>query len=211
MKIWRMNPDGSNQEQVRFSALHDRLPICRPDGQNDLCLLRLMSANSTDDKRVTLQVQPTNSKGNKSIAYILWWPGNYECSVLEPRQQNGRFCILYLRRSQLLINNHNNQVIFTHFNLWSMNFRIFAYLSCFWYAAFPSFTMCRGKMPSQVPPQNSRSRQINTRVPLKWPPPSRGDNHELKYSLRAFASTAPIQKPVCGPRNWAKTTWPVAQ
>lgn len=94
MKIWRMNPDGSNQEQVSYGPFNDWFAHLSPDGKNMIYVSFPVDvpANSHPmNKRVTLQVQPTNSRETKILAYIYGGQGTMNVPSWSPDSKTVAF------------------------------------------------------------------------------------------------------------------------
>ncbi len=87
MKIWRMAPDGSNQEQVSFGSYNDWFAHISPDGKKMVYISYPadVPANShPHNKRVLLQVQPTNSPEARVLAYIYGGQGTMNVPSWSP-------------------------------------------------------------------------------------------------------------------------------
>jgi len=87
MKIWRMSPDGSNQEQVSFGKYNDWFAHLSPDGKSMVYVSYPadVPANShPHNKRVLLQMQPTNSPEAKVLAYIYGGQGTMNVPSWSP-------------------------------------------------------------------------------------------------------------------------------
>jgi len=87
MKIWRMHPDGSNQEQVSFGPFHDWFAHLSPDGKKMIYVsfpVDVPAGSHPMNKRVTLQLQPTNSRENITLAYIYGGQGTMNVPSWSP-------------------------------------------------------------------------------------------------------------------------------
>jgi Tol biopolymer transport system component len=87
MKIWRMNPDGSNQEQVSYGPFNDWFAHLSPDGKNMIYVsfpIDVPANSHPMNKRVTLQVQPTNLRETKILAYIYGGQGTMNVPSWSP-------------------------------------------------------------------------------------------------------------------------------
>ena len=87
MKIWRMSPDGSNQEQVSFGKYNDWFAHLSPDGKRMVYVSYPadVPANShPHNKRVLLQVQQTNAPEAKVLAYIYGGQGTMNVPSWSP-------------------------------------------------------------------------------------------------------------------------------
>jgi len=87
MKIWRMKPDRSDQEQVSFGIYNDWFAHISPDGKQMVYVSYPadVPANShPHNKRVLLQIQPTNSPEAKVLAYIYGGQGTMNVPSWSP-------------------------------------------------------------------------------------------------------------------------------
>lgn len=73
MQIWRMKPDGSEQEQLTFDDFNDWFPHISPDGKSMVFLSFLPDVPASDHpfyKHVYIRWMPTNGGPPKVIAYL---------------------------------------------------------------------------------------------------------------------------------------------
>lgn len=87
MKIWRMKPDGSSPEQVSFSPFHDWFAHLSPDGKKMIYVsfpVDVPAGSHPMNKRVTLQLQPTNSRESITMAYIYGGQGTMNVPSWSP-------------------------------------------------------------------------------------------------------------------------------
>jgi len=94
MKIWRMGPDGSNQEQVSFGPFNDWFAHLSPDGTKMIYVSfpADVPANSHPmNKHVVLQLQPTNSKSARVLAYVYGGQGTINVPSWSPDNQTVAF------------------------------------------------------------------------------------------------------------------------
>ncbi|MDV7398874.1 hypothetical protein RZS08_46130, partial [Arthrospira platensis SPKY1] len=73
MQIWRMAPDGSNQEQVTFDEYNDWFAHPSPDGKWLIFVSYLPdvpAAAHPRNKRVMLRLMPVDGSDIKAIAFL---------------------------------------------------------------------------------------------------------------------------------------------
>ncbi|GET22607.1 TolB family protein [Prolixibacter denitrificans] len=87
MKIWRMKPDGSDQEQVSFGPYNDWFAHISPDGKRMVYVSyppTVAPGNHPHNKRVMIQMQDTDSKESKVIAYLYGGQGTMNVPSWSP-------------------------------------------------------------------------------------------------------------------------------
>jgi Tol biopolymer transport system component len=88
MQIWRMNADGSNQEQVVKSDFHDWFPHISPDGKWIVMISFLKEEVNANDhpfyKHVYLRLMPIAGGVPKVIAYIYGGQGTINTPSWSP-------------------------------------------------------------------------------------------------------------------------------
>lgn len=87
MKIWRMKPDGSNQEQITFDEYNDWFPHISPDGKKIVILSFPPEVDAADHpfyKRVNLRLLPIEGGTPKVIAYIYGGQGTINVPSWSP-------------------------------------------------------------------------------------------------------------------------------
>jgi TolB protein len=87
MKIWRMAPDGKDQQQVSFGKFNDWFAHISPDGKDMVYVSYPASepANAHNpNKRVLLQIQKTNSPQSRVLAYIYGGQGTMNVPSWSP-------------------------------------------------------------------------------------------------------------------------------
>ena len=79
MQIWRMKPDGSEQEQLTFDEYNNWFPHVSPDGQWIVFISYNRDIRPDDHpfyKRVTIRLMPANGGQSKVIAYLYGGQGS---------------------------------------------------------------------------------------------------------------------------------------
>ena len=87
MKIWRMKPDGSNQEQITFDEYNDWFPHFSPDGKWIVYISFPKEIDPTDHpfyKRVYLRIMPASGGVPRTIAYIYGGQGTINVPSWSP-------------------------------------------------------------------------------------------------------------------------------
>ena len=87
MKLWRMKPDGSGQEQVTFDEYNDWFPHFSPDGKWIVYLSYPKEIDSNDHpwyKKVQLRLMPAKGGVPKTIAYIYGGQGTINVPSWSP-------------------------------------------------------------------------------------------------------------------------------
>ena len=87
MKIWKMSPDGTNQEQVSFGQFNDWFAHISPNGKEMVYISYPPSvpANShPHNQRVLMQLQATDSRQTKVLAYIYGGQGTMNVPSWSP-------------------------------------------------------------------------------------------------------------------------------
>jgi Tol biopolymer transport system component len=87
MQIWRMAPDGSNQEQVTDDDLNNWFPHISPDGQQIVMISFPKDINPSDHpyyKRVYLRLMPISGGAPKVIAYVYGGQGTINVPSWSP-------------------------------------------------------------------------------------------------------------------------------
>lgn len=87
MQIWRMRPDGSNQEQLTFDELNDWFPHISPDGKSMVFLSFLPEVDAGDHpfyKQVYLRSMPIEGGELKVTAYIFGGQGTINVPSWSP-------------------------------------------------------------------------------------------------------------------------------
>lgn len=87
MQLWRMKPDGSNQEQITFDELNNWFAHISPDGK----WIAFISFPTTVDpadhpfyKRVMLRIMPASGGAPRSIAYLFGGQGTINTPSWSP-------------------------------------------------------------------------------------------------------------------------------
>jgi len=78
MKLWRMKPDGSNQQQITFDEYNDWFPHISPDGKWIVYISFPKEINPADHpfyQKVYLRLMPVSGGVPKTIAYIFGGQG----------------------------------------------------------------------------------------------------------------------------------------
>ena len=105
MQIWRMQPDGTNQEQITNDEFNNWFPHISPDGQWIAFISFPKDIDPTDHpyyKRVYLRLMPASGGPAKVIGYVYGGPGHHQRAVVVTRQQDGRVCQQH-RRHQVTL------------------------------------------------------------------------------------------------------------
>ena len=87
MHIWRMDPDGKNQEQVTFDDLNDWFPHISPNGRWIVFLSFTKEVPSGDHpfyKKVYLRIMPILGGKPKVIAYLYGGQGTINVPSWSP-------------------------------------------------------------------------------------------------------------------------------
>ena len=91
MKIFRMKPDGSDQEQITFDEYNDWFPHISPDGKQLIYIAFPKEIDPTTHpfyKKVTLKTMPISGGVPKSIAYFYGGQGSINTPSWSP---DGKF------------------------------------------------------------------------------------------------------------------------
>ena len=87
MQLWRMKPDGSNQEQITFDELNNWFAHISPDGK----WIAFISFPTTVDpadhpfyKRVMLRIMPAAGGAPRCIAYLFGGQGTINTPSWSP-------------------------------------------------------------------------------------------------------------------------------
>ncbi len=94
MKLWRMKPDGSNQEQITFDEYNDWFPHFSPDGKQILYISFPKEIDPTQHpfyQRVYLRIMPTSGGVPKTIAYIYGGQGTINVPSWSPDSKKVAF------------------------------------------------------------------------------------------------------------------------
>jgi TolB protein len=87
MQIWRMAPDGSNQEQVTSDSFNNWFPHVSPDGQSIMMISFPKEIDPADHpyyKRVYLRVMPIDGGTVKVVAYVYGGQGTINVPSWSP-------------------------------------------------------------------------------------------------------------------------------
>lgn len=87
MQIWRMAPDGSNQEQVTNDSFNNWFPHVSPDGQSIMMISFPKEIDPADHpyyKRVYLRVMPVGGGPPKVVAYVYGGQGTINVPSWSP-------------------------------------------------------------------------------------------------------------------------------
>lgn len=87
MQIWRMSPDGTNQEQLTFDEYNNWFPHISPDGKWVLFLSFLPDINPNDHpayKRVMLRLMPLQGGAPKVVGYLYGGQGTINVPSWSP-------------------------------------------------------------------------------------------------------------------------------
>lgn len=87
MQIWRMSPDGSNQEQVTFDKYNDWFAHPSPDGKWLLFISYLPdvpAASHPRNKRVMLRLMPVDGSEIKTVAFLYGGQGTINVPSWSP-------------------------------------------------------------------------------------------------------------------------------
>ena len=87
MQIWRMKPDGSDQEQLSFDAYNDWFPHLSPDGKWMVFISFPEDVDSGDHpfyKHVYLRIMPSSGGSPKVIAYVYGGQGTINVPSWSP-------------------------------------------------------------------------------------------------------------------------------
>jgi TolB protein len=94
MKIWRMNADGSNQEQVTFDEYNDWFPHISPDGKWILYESFPKDIDPTSHpfyKQIYLRLMPATGGVPRTIAYIYGGQGTINVPSWSPDSKSIAF------------------------------------------------------------------------------------------------------------------------
>lgn len=94
MQIWRMNPDGSGQEQITFDEYNDWFPHISPDGKWIAFISFPPDINPNDHpayKRVMLRLMPTSGGAPRTIAYLYGGQGTINVPSWSPDSRHLAF------------------------------------------------------------------------------------------------------------------------
>ena len=94
MKLWRMKPDGSNQEQVTFDEYNDWFPHFSPDGKWIVYLSYPKEINPTDHpwyQKIYLRLMPASGGVPKNIAYVYGGQGTINVPSWSPDSKKNSF------------------------------------------------------------------------------------------------------------------------
>ena len=87
MQVWRMKPDGSEQEQVTNDEFNNWFPHISPDGKWIVFLSFLKDVNPSDHpfyKHVYIRLMPANAVRPRVIAYLYGWQGTINVPSWSP-------------------------------------------------------------------------------------------------------------------------------
>lgn len=87
MQIWRMKPDGSQQQQVTFDEYNDWFPHISPDGKWIAFISFLPNIDPNDHpfyKRVMLRLMPASGGAPKVVAYLYGGQGTINVPSWSP-------------------------------------------------------------------------------------------------------------------------------
>lgn len=87
MKLWRMKPDGSKQEQVTYDEYNDWFPHFSPDGKQILFISFPKEIDPTQHpfyQKVYLRIMPASGGAPKTIAYIFGGQGTINVPSWSP-------------------------------------------------------------------------------------------------------------------------------
>lgn len=94
MQIWRMKPDGTNQEQITFDEYNNWFPHISPDGKWMTILSYPTTVASSDHpfyKRVMLRLMPANGGAPRVIAYFFGGQGTINTPSWSPDSKRVAF------------------------------------------------------------------------------------------------------------------------
>jgi Tol biopolymer transport system component len=94
MQLWRMKPDGSNQEQLTFDQYNNWFAHVSPDGKWIAFLSFPETINPVDHpfyKRVMLRLMPANGGATKVIAYLFGGQGTINTPSWSPDSKHLAF------------------------------------------------------------------------------------------------------------------------
>lgn len=95
MQIWRMNADGSDQEQVTNDEYNNWFPHISPDGRWIVFVTYLVNEVEPSDhppaKRVYLRLMPTSGGAPKVIAYLYGGQGTMNVPSWSPDSEQVAF------------------------------------------------------------------------------------------------------------------------
>ena len=94
MQIWRMKPDGSDQEQVTFDAHNNWFAHPSPDGKSLIYISYSTEVPATShphNQRVMLRIQSVNGKEAKVMAHIYGGQGTGNVPAWSPDSKKVAF------------------------------------------------------------------------------------------------------------------------
>jgi Tol biopolymer transport system component len=94
MKLWRMNPDGSNEEQVTFDEYNDWFPHISPDGKWILYLSFPKDIDPTSHpfyQKIYLRLMPSSGGVPRTVAYIYGGQGTINVPSWSPDSKSIAF------------------------------------------------------------------------------------------------------------------------
>lgn len=94
MKIWRMNPDGGNQEQVTFDEYNDWFAHPSPDGKWIIFVSywpEVEAGSHPRNKRVMLRLMNLETKEIKSVAFLYGGQGTINVPSWSPDSKKVAF------------------------------------------------------------------------------------------------------------------------
>ena len=94
MQIWRMKPDGSNQEQITNDEYNNWFPHISPDGKWIVYLAFPKDINPGDHpfyKQVNICLMPTGGGNSKVIAYLYGGQGTINVPSWSPNSRKIAF------------------------------------------------------------------------------------------------------------------------
>ena len=100
MQIWRMKPDGNNQEQMTFDEYNDWFPHVSPDGKW-LVFISYGSDIRADDhpfyKNVYIRLMPSEGGEPEVIAYLYGGQGSMNVNSWSPDSK----CIAFISNTEI--------------------------------------------------------------------------------------------------------------
>ena len=98
MQMWRMKPDGKDQEQITNDEYNNWFPHISPDGKWIAIISFTKDVSATDHpyyKRVYLRLMPIDRRRAEGDCVRLRRPGNDQRAVVVARQQDAGVCQQY--------------------------------------------------------------------------------------------------------------------